>query len=151
MKINMNIKRRFKFNGKEYNSIDEMPDSIRETFKKAMGSQAASEYGINHTAMKTKITFNGTEYESVDAMPQDVRQLYEEILKSAENGTAPPGIDIAGIGSGVMKESGMSGNVPTGNNRRPGKAEPSFSARALVVSIGLIALILLFYYLFRSR
>jgi hypothetical protein len=144
MKINMNVKRKFKFNGKEYNSIDEMPDSIRETLKKAMDSEAASGYGINHTAMRTKIIFNGTEYESIDAMPQDVRQLYEGILKSAENGTAPPGSDM-------LKESGTGGNVRTEKSRNPGKTEPSFSARALVVSIGLIALILLFYYLFKSR
>ena len=151
MKINISVKRKFKINGKEYDSIDEMPDSIRETFKKAMGSQTGSGHQMKQTATQTKIIFNGTEYGSINAMPHDVRQSYEKILKSAEEGTAPPEIDIAGISSGRLKGEQFPGIALAGDKRKPLKAEPSFSVRAFIVGIMLFALMLLFYYLFRGR
>jgi hypothetical protein len=151
MNININVKRKFKINGKEYNSIEEMPDDIRETFRKAMDSQTGSGHEINHTAMRANIIFNGTEYDSIEAMPQDVRELYEKVLKAAETGTASPQIDIAGAISSTLIKHQPPGMVRSGDNRKPIKAEPSFSRWALIVSIMLIALILLFYYFLRSR
>jgi hypothetical protein len=86
MTININIKRRFKINGKEYNSIEEMPDNVREAFKKAMDSRSGSEFPAG---TQTRIIFNGTEYENIEAMPQDIRLLYEKMLKAAETGNIP--------------------------------------------------------------
>jgi hypothetical protein len=151
MNININVKRKFKINGKEYNSIEEMPDDKRETFRKAMDSQRGSGHEINRAAVRAKIIFNGTEYDSIEAMPQDVRELYEKVLKAAETGTASAQIDIAGAISGTLIKHQPPGTVRSGDNLKPIKAEPSFSPRALIVSIILIALILLFYYLLRSR
>jgi hypothetical protein len=151
MNININVKRKFKINGKEYNSIEEMPDDIRETFRKAMDSQTGSGHEINHTAMRANIIFNGTEYDSIEAMPQDVRELYEKVLKAAETGTASPQIDIAGAISSTLIKHQPHVMVSSVDNRKPIKAEPSFSRWALIVSIMLIALILLFYYFLRSR
>ncbi|MDD5679252.1 MAG: uroporphyrinogen decarboxylase family protein [Kiritimatiellae bacterium] len=82
MNISIHIKRKFKINGKEYNSLEEMPDDIREKFKQTMASQADSKHPINLTTTRAKITFNGAEYGSMDAMPQDARQLYEKVLKA---------------------------------------------------------------------
>ena len=100
MNVNVNVKRKFKINGKEYNSIEEMNPDIRNAFEKAMASQAGSDHQENPATMQTKIIFNGTEYQSIDAMPQDVRHLYEKVLKTMETGTAPANIitaiDISG-------------------------------------------------------
>ena len=103
MDININVKRKFRINGKEYNSIEEMPDDIREIFEKAMSSQAGSGFQINSAAMRTNIIFNGTVYGSIDEMPQDVRQLYEKVLKAAETGAGQPDIDITGISRGMVR------------------------------------------------
>ena len=93
--MNVNVKRKFKINGKEYNSIEEMPQDMRNAFEKAMASKTGSGLQTNPTSMQTKIIFNGTEYQSIDAIPQDVRQLYEKVLKAAETGTAPANIITA--------------------------------------------------------
>lgn len=151
MNININVKRKFKVNGKEYNSIEEMPNDIREAFEKAMASQVDSGHQVNPATMQTKIIFNGTEYKNIDAMPQDVRQLYEKVLKAAETGAVPPDIDIAGDINGMLTSPKTFKTDSIGDIRKPTNTEPSFSPRMLVVSVMLVALILLLYYLFRSR
>jgi len=83
IKFNVNVKRKFKVNGVEYNSIEEMPENVRENFKKTMAAMAGSKQGINLAVSRTKISFNGAEYDGPDAMPPDARQLYEKALKAA--------------------------------------------------------------------
>ncbi|MDA8090782.1 MAG: hypothetical protein M0Z61_11285 [Nitrospiraceae bacterium] len=151
MKININVKRRFKINGKEYNSIEEMPDDVRAAFEEAMDSQAGAEHTVKSETTKTMIVFNGTEYDNADTMPSDVRQLYERVLKAAESGTSPSGIDMAQISGDILRETQARGPRLPGDVRRPAEADSSFSSRALILSIALVALLLLFYYLFRSR
>jgi hypothetical protein len=151
MNVNINVKRKFKVNGKEYNSIEEMPYDIREAFEKAMASQADSGHHVNPATMQPKIIFNGTEYKNIDAMPQDVRQLYEKVLKTAETGAVPPGIDIAGDTNGMLTRPKTFRTGSIGDIRKPTNTEPSFSPRTLIVSVMLVALILLLYYLFQNR
>jgi hypothetical protein len=104
MKINIDIKRNFKINGKEYNSLEEMPADIREAFKKAMASQSTlgSQIKFDNT---TKIVFNGKEYEGIDAMPHNIRQLYEKVLKSAETGKSPSEVDLTEISKTILKST----------------------------------------------
>lgn len=151
MNININMKRKFNINGKEYNSVEEMPDDIREIFKKTMGSQTSIGQKTSHAGVRTKIVFNGTEYDSIDAIPQDVRRLYENMLKGAEDGAVPLESDVAGICSNMMIGSKTPETVRTGELRRPAKIESSFSPRSLIVGILAAALILLLYYLVQSR
>ena len=144
MNVNVNVKRKFKINGKEYNSIEEMPADIRNAFEKAMSSQAGT---INPAVTQTKIIFNGTEYPSIDAMPQDVRQLYEKILKSAETGTAPTNIIKTGELNDMLAGPKNYGNTGMDNMGNPTKIEPTaFSPRTLVIGIALIAFIIFLYY-----
>ncbi len=151
MNIKINVKRRFKINGKEYNSIEEMPGDIREIFNKTMNSQAGIGHKISHAAERTKIVINGTEYDSINAIPQDVRRLYENMLKGGEAGTVLHEIDAAGIYSGMMTGSKTPETARTRELRRPIKVESSFSPRALILGILAAALILLLYYLTQSR
>jgi hypothetical protein len=150
MNVNVNVNRKYKINGKEYNSIEEMPPDIRNAFEKAMASQAGS--GIPITT-HTKIIFNGTEYQSIDAMPQDVYQLYEKVLKAAETGSAPANVITAGDISGISAEHKTYGNTNIGNMGSPAKIEPTaFSTKTLVRGIALIILIIfLYYFVFQGR
>ena len=151
MNVNVNVKRKFKVNGKEYNSVEEMPQDIRNAFEKAMASKTGSGQQVNPAMMQTKIIFNGTEYQSIDAMPQDVRQLYEKVLKAAETGTAPANIITANDISGIQVEPKTYGTTNMGNMGNPTKIEPSaFSPRMLIIGVMVIALIILFYFLFQG-
>ncbi len=151
MPVNISIKRKFKINGREYNSIGEMPENVREAFKKAMESQAGSGHGIQSAVTRSKITFNGKEYESLDAMPQDVRELYKKVLKAAESGFTSSGVDVAGVSDGLLRKPAPIGTVRQGDLRKTTRFESSFSLRTLIVIAGLMAFIFLFYYLFQSR
>jgi hypothetical protein len=152
MNVNVNVKRKFKINGKEYNSIEEMPPDIRNAFEKAMASQAGSGQQINPATVQTKIIFNGTEYQSIDAMPQDVRQLYEKVLKAAETGNAPANIITIGDISGMPTGPKNYGNTSMENMGKPTKIEPTaISARTLIIGVLLIALIILLYFVFHGR
>ena len=145
--MKINVKRKFKINGKEYNSIGEMPPDIRNAFEKAMASQAGSGQQANPATTQTKIIFNGTEYQSIDAMPQDVRQLYEKVLKAAETGNASTNIITAGDISGMQAGPKNYGITGMGNMENPAKIEPTaFSPRILVRGIALIIVIILLYY-----
>jgi len=152
MNVNVNVKRKFKVNGKEYNSIEEMPPDIRNAFEKAIASQAGKGQPVNPTTMQTKIIFNGTEYQSIDAMPQDVRQLYEKVLKAAETGTAPANIITANDISGMQAEPKTYRTTNMGNMGNPTKIEPSaFSPQTLIIGFMLIALVILLYFVFQGR
>ncbi len=151
MNFNVNVKRKFKINGKEYSSIEEMPPDISNAFEKAMVSQVGSAHPANLAKVQTKIIFNGTEHESIEAMPQEVRQLYEKLLKAAETVTSSSNIitadDINGMRTGHD-------NYPTtsiANMGAPKKIEPASSARTLIISIMVIVLIILLYFALQGR
>ena len=152
MNVNVNVKRKFKINGKEYGSIEEMPPDIRNAFEKAMASQAGPGQQANSAMMQTKIIFNGTEYQSIDAMPQDVRQLYEKVLKAAETGVAPDNIITASDISGMQAGPKKYGTTSIENMGSSTKIEPTaFSPRILIIGVLLIALIILLYFVFHGK
>ncbi len=150
MKININIKRKFKIGGKEYNSLEEMPDDIRATFKKAKVLPSASEHQTSADALGTKIIFNDKEYENIDAMPQNIRKLYITVLKTAETGAAPSDIDFSGISNDMLRGTRTPDAVPAEEVRQP-KFETSFSLRSLFVTVMVAAIIILLYYQFFSK
>jgi len=153
MNIIMNLKRKFKINGKESYSVEEMHHDIqeaREAFKKLMDSQVGSGNRINSAMAPNKIIFNGTEYEKIDAMFQEVRQRYEKVLKAAESGAPSSGVDIAGISGGMPGKPGTSSTARPEAIREPTKGEFSFSPRTLIVAAVLVALIFLIYYLVQN-
>ena len=114
MNIKLNVKRKYKINGKEYTSIEEMPDEVRAVFQKAMDQQAGMGQTTHSSLTKAKIVFNGTEYYKIESMPQDVRQLYEKVLGVAEGGISVSRDDVSGLGDELLKKtlaSGASGAV----------------------------------------
>ncbi len=131
MKINFNLKRTFKINGKEYGSLEEMPPGIRALFEKAAAANGLHQASATNAA--SKIVFNGVEYESMDEMPTYIRSLYQNILQSAEAGRQQP----AGRQTGARIGSSL-------------PAEPSLSVRSLVASLLVAGLLYLVYYLYSS-
>ena len=155
MNLNISVKRKFTINGKEYNSIEEMPAETREAFEKMMVSRVGSGLQAIPEALRAsqpgKIVFNGIEYKSVDAMPQDVRQLYETALKAVETGAAPAASHGARLSIGIKRESGTSGAAYPPGVRPPIKVEISFSPWSLIVCVIVGALVLVLYCLWKGR
>jgi hypothetical protein len=148
MNINVNVQRKFKVDGRVYNSVEDMPHDIQNALKKAMASQATT--GIP-AVKQTKIIFNGTEYKSIEEMPSDDRQLYEKVLRAAETGNIPPTLVTTGDISVSENESKIFGNTNATNMGTPTKAEAAISPRILIFGITLISIIILTYYMFQIR
>ena len=132
MNININVKRTFKMNGKEYNSVEEMPEDVRAQFTKVMGLLADSEKTSIPTVMQMRITFNAT-------LGGD-----ETVAVSPVSALAEPGRDM-------RREPGTLG---VGNSKRisqPTRFEASFSARTLIVCVAIGALACLLYYIWHIR
>lgn len=145
MNVNINVKKIFKVNGKEYNSIEKMPPDIRNAFEKAMAGQADT---VLPSLTQTKIIFNGIEYKIIDDMPSDVRQLYEKAINAIQSGDIQAGIQINGDISGSKSVS----KTFTNNMGMPDKIEPTaFSTRLLIIGIVLIGLIIMFYLVFQGK
>ena len=154
MNINIDIKRKFIIDGNQYKSIEEIPHDVqgaREILRNLMDSQIGSGHRISSAVTPNKIIFNSTEYETIESMPQDVRQLYEKVLRAAESGAPPSGVDIAGIRCGMRGKHGTNSTTPPGEIRKSPKGEPSFSLQTFIVSAALMALILLLTHLLQNR
>jgi len=152
MNIDITLKREFKVNGKEYNTIADMPNDVREAFERAMNPQSTTGRQIGPASMGTKIRFNGTEYDSPDAMPPHVRQLYEQLMRALETGSVTPevALEIAG-GTTLIRPPGDRIAAPRVATT-PDKVELSFSfsLQKLIVTVILIALCFFLYFLFYS-
>jgi len=149
MNVNVNVKRKYKINGKEYNSIEEMPPDIRSAFEKAMATPAGT---VSPSVSHTKIIFNGNEYQNIEEMPPDIRQLYEKVLNAAQTGDIPPGLITNGNVSDSQAVSETYINTGMGDMEKPIKIEPvAFSPRILVIGIALIVLIVMFYLIFQGK
>jgi hypothetical protein len=143
MGIKVNIKKNFVVNGKTFNSLEEMPDNLREAF--ASGSLRQSP-GIKFNTY-TKITFNGQEYESIDAMPPDVQDLYKKVMQSLAAGQTD---ELAGLiaPEGQASLPGSFKPIPYENPNviKTASAFPTW----LIIIIILIAVIL-YYFVFHGK
>jgi hypothetical protein len=146
MTVNINIKKKYKINGKEYSSVEEMPQNIREAFEKAMASKTGLA-SMTTPATRTKIIFNGTEYNNIDEMPQDVRSLYEKILLSSKTTDGSPHLDLNDL-KGLL---GKTDTISPGNIPQPTRFEKSFSSRTIILITGIAIFLILFFYLWKVR
>jgi hypothetical protein len=81
MSIKVTFDRKLVVNGKEFNSIDELPENIRQACENAVSGFSGRP--THASVIKTDIVFNGKQYTSIDAMPQDDRYAYHQALKAA--------------------------------------------------------------------
>ena len=135
--IELNVKWKFKVNGKEYGSAEEMPGPVREAYEKAVDISPGPGHG--DTLASTRIVFNGREYANVDAMPAEIRQMYRSVVKAVETGDPPPGENAGGmIGSAAVRP--RVDGFPV-SSCVPGPITPESSSRKLIGAAAVLALL----------
>lgn len=151
MSINISIKRKFVVNGKEYGSVDEMPEQVRDAYKKAAETLGTGTTGAPHIqATSTKIVFNGQEYPDKESMPSDVRKMYEGVMQAVDGGKnsfrlgADFNVDVT-LNRKAGESPALTGRV------RPVGQEPLFSKFQLLCAGGAILLLLLYYLFFLAK
>lgn len=123
----------FNISGKRYNSIEEVPEDLRELVRKAVGPQSS---GIP-VITQTRIIFNGAVYDNVEAMPQNIRGLYEEVLKAAKTGAI--GHDVSLESNGRSITAGY--KSITGLETTAQTPEPALGLSKLITGLAIAALI----------
>jgi hypothetical protein len=83
MAARFTIKKKFVVNGREYASLAELPQAVRDAVESATVSAGPP-------AGSGRITIDGREFESVDAIPADLRPLYDDAMKEIEAAGALP-------------------------------------------------------------
>jgi hypothetical protein len=71
------------FNGREYGSVDEMPEDVRRLYRDAIALAAKGGPNVK-VFSKTELWFNGKKYNSVNEMPPDVRLSYDKVMKAID-------------------------------------------------------------------
>lgn len=143
MDVKFNVKYKFKVNGKEYGSLDEMPAPIREAYEKTVANSKGMERA---NISPGKIVFNGQEYESVNSMPADIRQMYETVMKTVKSGgvatVEKPGFKMD-VSTNISLDKGM---INSANMPKP-IAPKSFLSPVILLIIGIILALLAGFYL----
>ena len=79
--VSARLKTKIQFNGREYASADEMPDSVRAAYDRAIGETPLLHPGARLAAkLNAKIILNDIEFNNAGEMSVDDRQLYHEAL-----------------------------------------------------------------------
>jgi hypothetical protein len=74
MKITFNISRKIVVNGKEYGSVEEMPEKARRVFEQAQGK------GGLQVDAGVKVSVNNQTLKSVEELPPELRKLYDHAM-----------------------------------------------------------------------
>lgn len=145
MAIQIKVIKKIISKGKKYQSLEEMPDDIRQAIEKAMTDDGLT----SQPNTETKIVVNGTEYNSIDEMPPDIRELYEKAIKALRTRELTHDeVSLAG--------DGMSGNLHKRaiSYRGPEPIEPQsfFSSFLdwLIWGALILAVITVLYFLFAA-
>ena len=151
MTVKVDVKWKFKVNGKEYSSRDQMPESIRQAYDKALAN-STTDGSTGSETRTTKIVFNGQEYSSVDSMPAGIRQFYKKVLGSTQR----VGADDSGLAGGgkslaqtILTQHGHTDWAMSDKAIAPGTSASS-SQRLLVAGFLVLALLSALYFLFRA-
>jgi hypothetical protein len=80
MKISFKVNRKITYNGKEYASVDELPETVRHAYENAMGTGTAGE--TESQTSKLRLIVNGKEYSSVEEMPAEIREAYQTAMSA---------------------------------------------------------------------
>ncbi|MCX5859853.1 MAG: hypothetical protein NT056_08170 [Proteobacteria bacterium] len=145
MDVKVDVKRKYKFQGKEYDSIEDMPAEGQAAFKKAMPSESDLALQMDLKTGPTKISYQGKEYD-LDELPPIVRKVYEKLMEKTQKG--PRAIEpssaseIENIPEPTPKV--YSGEIPA-EPIAPKATSPA--ARVILTLVALGAIIFLIYYL----
>ncbi len=150
---------RIRFNGAEYNSLDEMPTAVRLAYEKALelakqGKSGGLLGGHVNVKLTTKVRFayNGKVYDSPEQMPPDVREKYDLAMQridkdhngipdALESSASLPASDFTPPSPDAFPTTEQS--TPLLAPAQPVIAPESSNTRALLVTAGIVILILL--------
>lgn len=149
MDVKINVRRKYIVDGKEYNSVEEMPSAIREAYQKATGKVNGIEHHHISSISSQKVLFNGQEYESINSMPSDVRLIYETVMKTVREGR-PSAEDVDNAFGKKIPDPGKEAAFDSYNISKPIMPESSFSIRNFVILAVTIALLTGIYFLFKN-
>ena len=147
MGVDIDVKRQYVVNGKEYSSLEEMPPEIRRIVDETLASDIVAGILKDPMHAKGKVIFNDKEYDSIASMPVAERAVYESAMKAA-------GFQGAGsaIPSGNWKEGSVlvdSSHPVSPVSQKPIVPESYLSARWLfAASAAILGLLVWFYFLF---
>ena len=88
MTMNITVRKKIIVNGREYKSVEEMPENIRNAYRNAMAAAGGPGHAINPEGSKVKIVFNGQVYKSAEDMPLEVRRIYDGAMAAVETDRA---------------------------------------------------------------
>jgi hypothetical protein len=156
---------RIVFNGKAYDSADEMPPDVREAYEKIMGvfadknqdgmpdvfeGLAGTRPNPNVQTNSTVIIYEGRQYASVDELPPEARLKYEQAMGKLDSnrnmipdfleGTSP-------ISRMTQDSAGFAFDNPLRTPPQPASRtiEPeSTPARTVLITIGLFIVLCIF-------
>ena len=145
MNVKFNVKRKCKFEGKEYDSIEDMPAEGQAAFKKAVPSESEPAQKLDSKAGQTIIMYDGKEY-NLDDLPPIVRKVYKKVMENAGN---KPGYhettSASEIGDLPEPTADIQAEEMSTEPINPTATSPA--ARFVFILLALGAIIFLIYYL----
>ncbi len=152
MSVKVNLKTRILYQGKEYDSPDDLPPAARQAYEQALAGQpGSSQLKINRIG--SKITIDGQTYNSIDEIPPEKRGIYETVMASVmdkNQAGIPDALQSGGLASSPVT-GGLAPSAPLIPQENVISPAPP-NKRLLVASIGLLmflfflaALILIFF------
>ena len=126
------------FNGKTYNSVEEMPAQERQAYEAIMGAFADKDRdgmpdmlqggGLTTGSVQVEgvpVFYQGKAYQNLDELPPEARARYEEAMRQLDK-------DGNGVPDILEKMFGMQAPAGGGNLGSPAApVEPTFTSRAL--------------------
>lgn len=136
MDVKVTVKRRIRYQGKEYESVNELPEPIRRAYEGAMAGGGGAGPPTAVQRSPARIIFNGCEYDGVGTMPQDVRDAYESVMRAVASGESSGA--MAGPSTTRLQESAPQGQAVSAAPIEPGSAFPPRTVVVLILGLLLL-------------
>ncbi len=146
--VKFNVKRKYKYQGMEYNSLDEMPPDVRKVFEKAMPAGIDLEHLPPPTSGSSKFVYQGKEYH-LDELPPEARAQYEKAMEMLKDDKKSPAL------SAQPEIPDLSGRpevyqAPSSGEEPIGPKSSGLSARWLIILIGLAVIGFMLFFMTHS-
>ncbi|MCX5868660.1 MAG: hypothetical protein NT009_14485 [Proteobacteria bacterium] len=145
--VKVKVKRKYKFEGEEYGSIEDLPAEGQAAFKKAVPSGSERVQQSDPKAGQTKIVYKGQEYDLND-LPPIVRKVYEKLMEKSQKETGAPE-DSTPLEIGDLPEPTADIQAEEMSTEPINPTATSPAARFVLILLALGAIIFLFYFLRR--
>jgi hypothetical protein len=152
MKVDVTVRRKIVFNGKEYDSAEALPASVRAAYEKAVADGVVPGAATTNSRASGRITVDGKTYDSPESMPPEVRRLYEDAMAAVQIGGAPTSPrPMAAPSQAPATEADAQGLARLANSPTPlGPGSDAPRSRAsMALLVGLVLLAILAYLILR--